>query len=40
MYTGMVLMIYVMVSMIVTLAFFKTKPGERVMNYIMDRMTL
>lgn len=40
MYTGIVLMAYVTVSMIVTLIFFKTKAGKYVMNYILNKLTL
>ena len=40
MYTGMVLMIYAGVGMIVTLAFFKTKLGKNVMNYMLNKLTL
>lgn len=40
MYTGIVLMIYVAVGMIVTLGFAKTKLGKNVMNYMLNKLTL
>lgn len=40
MYTGIVLAIYVAVSTAITLAFAKTKTGKKVMNYIINKLTL
>lgn len=40
MYTGMVLITYIAIAAIATLAFAKTKPGKTIMNYALDKLTL
>lgn len=38
--TALVLALYMLFSMIVSLVFFKTKIGQKIMEWMLDKLTL